>query len=59
MIQQAAEACVLDDSTKLGRDRQQHWTLLKTDWTLITDATATEVLTPFRQQGLVHVDAVF
>ncbi len=49
MIQQAAEAFVLDDSTKLGRDRQQHWTPLKMNLTLITDATATEVLTLFRQ----------
>ncbi len=59
MIQQAAEAFVLDDSTKLDRDRQQHWTPLKTNWTLITDATAAEVLTSFRQQGLVHVETVF
>lgn len=58
MIQQAAEALVLDDSTKVGRDRQQHWTPLKTDWTLITNATATEVLTPFRQQALVRVEVV-
>ena len=58
MIQQAAEVFVLADSTKLGRDRQQHWTPLKTDWTLITDATTSEVLTPFRQQGLVRVEVV-
>ena len=58
MIQQAAEVFVLADSTKLGRDRQQHWTPLKTDWTLITDATASEVLTPFRQQALVRVETI-
>jgi len=58
MIQQAAEVFVLADSTKLGRDRQQHWTPLKTDWTLITDATASEVLTPFRQQALVRVQTL-
>ena len=58
MIQQAAEVFVLADSTKLGRDRQQHWTPLKTDWTLITDATATDVLNPFRQQALVRVETI-
>ncbi|MDR6358245.1 DeoR/GlpR family transcriptional regulator of sugar metabolism [Pseudomonas psychrotolerans] len=58
MIQQAAEVFVLADSTKLGRDRQQHWTPLKTDWTLITDATAADALAPFRQQALVRIETL-
>ncbi|SAL52542.1 DeoR family transcriptional regulator [Caballeronia sordidicola] len=49
IIRRAAKLIVLADADKLGRARQQHWTPLERDWTLITTGLArAEQLAPFK-----------
>jgi DeoR/GlpR family transcriptional regulator of sugar metabolism len=59
IIRRAAKVIVLADADKLGRARQQHWTPLERDWTLITtDLAGAERLAPFRALKGVVVQVV-
>jgi DeoR/GlpR family transcriptional regulator of sugar metabolism len=59
IIRRAAKVIVLADADKLGRARQQHWTPLERDWTLITtDLAEGERLAPFRALKGVVVQVV-
>ncbi|WP_082890301.1 DeoR/GlpR family DNA-binding transcription regulator [Halotalea alkalilenta] len=58
MIRQAARVFVLADASKLGRDRQQYWSLLNGSWTLITTAREPELLTPFVADTNVEVEVL-
>ncbi len=57
IIKRAAQVFVLADADKLGRARQQHWTPLEREWTLITDSQAQETqLEPFRALAQIRVE---
>lgn len=56
MIQQAAKVFVLADASKLGRDRQQYWTPLNSEWTLITYQASAELLAPFEADPWATVE---
>jgi DeoR/GlpR family transcriptional regulator of sugar metabolism len=59
IIRRAAKLIVLADADKLGRARQQHWTPLERDWTLITTNFAEAGrLAPFRELKGVSVQVV-
>ncbi|KQR74150.1 DeoR family transcriptional regulator [Burkholderia sp. Leaf177] len=59
IIRRAAKVVVLADADKLGRARQQHWTPLERDWTLITtDLAGKERLAPFEALKGVVVQVV-
>ncbi|MDP9157558.1 MAG: DeoR/GlpR family DNA-binding transcription regulator [Pseudomonadota bacterium] len=59
IIRRAAKVIVLADADKLGRARQQHWTPLERDWTLITtDLAGAERLAPFKAMKGVGVQVV-
>ena len=58
IIKRAAQVFVLADADKLGRARQQHWTPIEREWTLITSSQAVEpLLAPFRALGQITVEA--
>lgn len=57
IIKRAAQVFVLADADKLGRARQQHWTPLEREWTLITDSQAQDLqLEPFRAVARIRVE---
>lgn len=57
IAERAARIFVLADTDKLGRARQQHWTPLRRDWTLITAREAEPAsLLPFRDITGVSVE---
>jgi DeoR/GlpR family transcriptional regulator of sugar metabolism len=57
IIKRAAQVFVLADADKLGRARQQHWTPIEREWTLITAVEADESsLAPFRAVPLITVE---
>ena len=57
IIKRAAQIFVLAASDKLGRARQQHWTPIEREWTLITSSQADEqLLTPFRTVQQITVE---
>jgi DeoR/GlpR family transcriptional regulator of sugar metabolism len=58
IARRAAKVFVLADTDKLGRARQQHWTPLEREWTLITSALADDDarLEPFRKAGNVTIE---
>jgi DeoR/GlpR family transcriptional regulator of sugar metabolism len=59
IIKRAAQVFVLADADKLGRARQQHWTPIEREWTLITSSQADEaLLAPFRAVQQITVEAV-
>jgi DeoR/GlpR family transcriptional regulator of sugar metabolism len=57
IIKRAAQIFVLADSDKLGRARQQHWTPIEREWTLITSSHSDEpLLAPFRAIEQITVE---
>jgi len=56
MIKQAAEVFILADASKLGRDRQQHWTPLTKPWTLITFRAEAHLVLPFQADPWARVE---
>jgi DeoR/GlpR family transcriptional regulator of sugar metabolism len=57
IIKRAAQIFVLADSDKLGRARQQHWTPIEREWTLITSSQSDEPsLAPFRASEQITVE---
>lgn len=56
IIKRAAQVFVVADADKLGRARQQHWTPIERDWTLITSPLADEeLLAAFRAVRTITV----
>lgn len=55
IIQQASEVFVLADASKIGRDQQQYWTPLGSEWTLVTTASR-EALRLFEADPRVTVE---
>jgi DeoR/GlpR family transcriptional regulator of sugar metabolism len=57
IIKRAAQVFVLADADKLGRARQQHWTPIEREWTLITSSQADEtLLAPFKAIQQITVE---
>jgi DeoR/GlpR family transcriptional regulator of sugar metabolism len=57
IIKRAAQVFVLADTDKLGRARQQHWTPIEREWTLITSSQADDdLLLPFRAVARITVE---
>ncbi|UDM08597.1 DeoR/GlpR family DNA-binding transcription regulator [Halomonas sp. NyZ770] len=59
MIRRALSVYVLADSSKLGSARQQHWTPMLSQWTLITDDQAGEDrLEAFKRRRAVTLEVI-